>query len=749
VLRHDIVDAIGDTPLVRLRTGADRGVAVYAKLEMHNPYAMKDRVAKQVVLAARRDGLLADGAPIIESSSGTLALGLAFVGTALGHPVHIVTDPRIDRLTLAKLRALGARVHVVPAMDAHGWQGARLTRLRALMAEHDDAFWPRQYENPENPAAYLALAEELTADLDRIDVLVGAVGSGGSLCGTARVLRKANPDLHVVGVDCVGSVLFGQPDRPRRLQSGLGNSLHPPNLDHDQIDEVHWLGDHEAFAATRDLVRVEKLFAGNTSGSVFRVLGELARRSAPGTTVVGIFPDRGDRYVDTVYDDEHWVEHGLPARPIAERPRRVLPGTVVDSWSYVRHDADAPPPALLFVESNTTGTGMRALILARDKGFEPVFLTDTPARYVGLDETGATVVVCATDDPESLRAAAEPYRGRLAGVTTTSEFALVAAAGLAVTLGLPAEPPETVAGCRDKATVRRLLAKAGVPQPRSEVVRDAAEARDAVVAVGLPCVVKPVSESGSTNVLRCDDLTAARAHVDRVLAVRTNVRGQPVPRAVLVEEYLDGPEFSVEMFGVDGAQTLLGVVGKSVGAAPHFVERQHVFPADLPTDVVESLSSTVRAALDAVGLRRGPSHTEVRLTPAGPRIVEINPRLAGGMIPELFRLTTGTDLLAAQLDLATGREPEVDCVPDGCAAIRFLTAPRPGVLAEVDGLDQARALPGVTRVTVTAQVGDRVAPPTDAYGRLGYVIARGASRTEVLASLDAADAAIVITTSAE
>lgn len=295
---NDLVEAVGHTPVVRLRT-ARSDVTVAAKLELQNLFAMKDRVARQVVLEARANGVLAPGAPIIESSSGTMALGLALAGHALGHPVHIVTDPRIDAITRAKLTALGCSVHVVEAMTANGWQSARLERLAALRAEYPGAFWPRQYSNPQNPLAYAALADELVADLGRVDVLVGAVGSGGSLCGTARALRRAlkaagsSGPLRVIGVDAVGSVLFGQPDQPGRRQSGIGNSLIPANLDYAEIDEIHWLNDREAFVATRELAQEEGLFAGNSSGSVYRVLRHLADTVAPGTRVVGIFPDRG------------------------------------------------------------------------------------------------------------------------------------------------------------------------------------------------------------------------------------------------------------------------------------------------------------------------------------------------------------------------------------------------------------------------------------------------------------------------
>jgi cysteine synthase A len=331
-----MVDAIGHTPLVRLTLPNTPHVDVFAKLELQNIFAMKDRVARQIVLSARESGELRPGTTILESSSGTMALGVALVGTALGHPVHIVTDPRIDPITRAKLESLGCVVDVVPRMSAHGWQSARLERLDQVRRELGESFWPRQYSNPQNPAAYRALADELVLDLGGVDVLVGAVGSGGSLCGTARMLRRTNQDLRVVGVDCVGSVLFGQPDQPHRLQSGLGNSLIPPNLDHSLIDEVHWLNDREAYESTRRLAREQQIFAGNTSGSVYRVLTHVAAGLPASTRVVGILPDRGDRYAETVYSDEHWKRHQLQDQPDREAPALVDYGEPVSAWSYSR-----------------------------------------------------------------------------------------------------------------------------------------------------------------------------------------------------------------------------------------------------------------------------------------------------------------------------------------------------------------------------------------------------------------------------
>ncbi|MFI1603635.1 pyridoxal-phosphate dependent enzyme [Streptomyces griseofuscus] len=742
MLFDTLTDAIGGTPLVRLRLGQARGVEVYAKLELQNLFAMKDRVARNIIREARRLGTLRPDAPVVESSSGTMALGVALVGRSLGHEVHIVTDPRIDPVTLAKLRALGCRVHIVEAMTSHGWQSARLERLAELMAELPGAFWPQQYTNPDNPGAYRELAGELLADLGHIDTVVGAVGSGGSLCGTSRALRESLPGVKVVGVDCVGSALFGQPDVPQRLQSGLGNSLLPKNLDRSLIDEVHWLNDHEAFAATRDLAREQQIFAGNTSGSVYRVLGDLAERAEPGSRIVGIMPDRGDRYADTVYSDEHWDSHRLQELPAPEGPSVIPVGQTALSWS--RQPFRAPEELrrhLVFVESNTTGTGMLALELAREElDTVPVLLTGDPERYRGLAATGAEVIRCDTNSDAALRAAVQDRfrREEIAGITTTSDFYVPAAARLARWLGLPGNPAEAVTACRDKSALRALLESAGVRQPRHAVVRDASEVAAAVARTGLPCVVKPADDSGSVNVLLCADEATATAHAERVLAVTTNVRGMPTARTVLVEEYLDAPEYSVEMFTWDGRAECVGITEKSVTGTPHFVEHRHLFPAPLPAETAQRITETVTAALDAAGIRLGATHTEVKLTAEGPAVIEINPRPAGGMIPELIRLATGVDLLEQQLRTAVGLAPALKPAQDAHAGIQFLLPDADGVLDAVEGTQEAAALPDVEAVTVTAAPGTVVRRPRSAGDRIGHVIAGHPTPERVTAALDEA-----------
>lgn len=334
MLHKNMVDAIGNTPLVKLKLDDLSVVSVYAKLELMNPFGMKDRVAKQTILAAKYSGELKENMPIIESSSGTMACGVALVGRQLGHEVHIVTDPRMDSITYAKLKSLDCEIHVVEEMGENGWQSARLERLYALMKQYPGAFWPRQYENPENPNAYKELSKELNRDLGKVDYLVGSVGSGGSLSGSARAIREFNPELNVIAVDATGSVVFGQPDSPTRLQSGLGNSLVAENVDFSVINSVHWLNDEEAYIATLQLAKEEHIFAGNSSGSVYAVSRWLANQVPAEANIVAIFPDRGDRYSNTIYNSTYLEEKGFSESNVIKQPQLVGLDNVVSSWSY-------------------------------------------------------------------------------------------------------------------------------------------------------------------------------------------------------------------------------------------------------------------------------------------------------------------------------------------------------------------------------------------------------------------------------
>jgi cysteine synthase A len=307
----------------------------------HNFYAtpfflMKLLPAYFILERARAEGLIAPGTMVIETTSGTFGLALAIVCRLRGYRLMLVSDPAIDPPLQRRLEDLGTTVEIVREPNpVGGFQRARLDRMAQLQAVHPGHFCPSQYDNPHNPESYAQFAELLTETVGQVDYLVGAVGSGGSMCGTSSYLRLLFPHLRAVGVDTHGSVLFGQPDAKKRLLRGLGNSLMPANLNHSLFDDVHWVNAAEAFTATRLLHQQHALYMGPTSGATYMVARWYAQQH-PRASVVAIFPDEGYRYENNVYDDE-WLRASdvwLPELPV--EPQLVNhPLEVGAAWSVM------------------------------------------------------------------------------------------------------------------------------------------------------------------------------------------------------------------------------------------------------------------------------------------------------------------------------------------------------------------------------------------------------------------------------
>jgi cysteine synthase A len=297
---------------------------------------MKLYPAEYCIRTAATAGLIGPETLIVESSSGTMALGLAVVCRALEYKLVIVTDYACDAALRKRLEDLKTTVDIVPGpAPIGGYQRARLDRLHTICNSAANSWWVNQYDNPGNSASYESFAEQLIQSVKQVDCLVVSVGSGGSSCGTARFLRQKFPDLYLIGVDTFGSVLFGQPDAPRKLR-GLGNSLIPKNLDHTAFDEVHWVSAAEANMSTRKLHHDTTLFRGATSGACWMVAQYWAEQH-PRVNVVCVFPDEGYRYIDSVYDDEYLHKNGLWTSDIPCRPREVVhPFDAGPDWSFMR-----------------------------------------------------------------------------------------------------------------------------------------------------------------------------------------------------------------------------------------------------------------------------------------------------------------------------------------------------------------------------------------------------------------------------
>jgi argininosuccinate lyase len=392
---------------------------------------------------------------------------------------------------------------------------------------------------------------------------------------------------------------------------------------------------------------------------------------------------------------------------------------------------------LVLVESNTTGTGPLFAAAARGRGVEPLLVTATPERYPWAAGSGTATVEADTSDPADVaRACLEVIGGAApAGVVSSSEYFVATAAEVARGFGLAGPAPRAVRRCRDKAAQRAVLRAAGLPVARTWVVKTATAAVRAAADLGYPVVCKPADGTGSRGVRLCSDPSAVRSHVEGLLA------GPAATGRALIEEFVGGPEVSVETFG----SRALAVVDKHVGPLPCFVEYGHDIPSRLcPADQAAVMRVAVEAVA-ALGLGWGPAHTEIRLAPAGPVVIEVNPRLAGGLIPVLIEQVSGCDLVQATVDLAVGRPgreaPEVR--PHQHASIRFVVAPERASVTGPGDEAAARAVPGVVDVSLAAAPGDRVGGTGSFLDRIGWAIATGP--TAAVAADAAATAAGALT----
>lgn len=371
--------------------------------------------------------------------------------------------------------------------------------------------------------------------------------------------------------------------------------------------------------------------------------------------------------------------------------------------------------AVLFIESNTSGTGRLFVRAAREMGLRPVLVTAAPHKYAYLAEAGApeVIVLPRVDDAalDALVAARFAGGAAVAGVTSSSEYWIATAAALARRLGLPGPDADAVRAVRDKSHQRRVLGDGGVGVPAFRAVAGAAEAVAAAREIGFPVVVKPVGGSGSVGVRACADADETEAHAAALFA-EDDAR-------VLVEALVQGDEFSVEMF----SGRVVGITRKHLGAPPAFVEAGHDYPATLPAADAAALESAVVRGTALLGLGWGPLHWELRMSGGEAVVIEVNPRLAGGFIPELVRHAQGIDLIRETLRLVVGRTPELAPSRHRHASIRFLFAPGDGPLAAAEGLDEARALPNVVDAALYRAPGDVLEVRGDFRDRIGHVVA--------------------------
>ena len=321
-----VLDAVGDTPLVRLDKVA-RSVepTVLAKLEMLNPGgSVKDRIGLRMIQAAEREGRLKPGGTIVEPTSGNTGHGLAIAAAIRGYRCIFVMPDKMSQEKISLLRAYGAEVVICPTAVPPESPESYYRVADRLAEEIPGAYQPNQYFNAENPAAhYETTGPEIWRQTDgSIDVLVAGVGTGGTVTGTARYLKEQKPDLLVVGADPEGSIYSG--DVHPYLTEGIGEDFWPTTFDPSLVDRYVRVSDRDAFRMARRITREEGILVGSSSGTAVVAALTVAAELPGGTTMVVILPDTGRNYLSKAYSDTWLLQYGLMERPEIVRVEEVL-----------------------------------------------------------------------------------------------------------------------------------------------------------------------------------------------------------------------------------------------------------------------------------------------------------------------------------------------------------------------------------------------------------------------------------------
>lgn len=303
------INTVGNTPLVK-QTYGDR--EIYIKLEYYNPSgSMKDRAALHIIDSAYKLGVINNQTTIIESSSGNFGIALAAICKKMGLYFICVIDANTNSTIEKLLEIYGAKIIKITHADKYGgYLINRLTKVKEILSQGDNIYWINQYENMLNAEAYYSLADEILLDVKKIDYIFVPVSSGGTITGISRRIKEKSPATKIIAVDSVGSVIFGGQAKKRHIP-GLGSSIVPTILKQAHIDDVVSVEETDMVLKCREYFNKNNVLIGGSSGACLHAVEKYCNlNNIPlNSKIVIIFLDRGERYINTIYDNGWCREH--------------------------------------------------------------------------------------------------------------------------------------------------------------------------------------------------------------------------------------------------------------------------------------------------------------------------------------------------------------------------------------------------------------------------------------------------------
>ncbi|MDV7750681.1 ATP-grasp domain-containing protein [Enterococcus faecium] len=359
-----------------------------------------------------------------------------------------------------------------------------------------------------------------------------------------------------------------------------------------------------------------------------------------------------------------------------------------------------------------------AIEKARDLGLETIVVDMNP-EAIGFDIKGVKKEVISTIDAQAIVKAAK--RHQIDGIMTlATDMPMRSVAAVAKEMNLIGIDEDTALKATNKAEMRKALQDGGVPIPKFFKVANKKEYFQAVKQFSVPFIVKPADSSGSRGIFEVKDISDKKIIEDAYDYCR------PFSRVgdVVVEEYMSGPEVSVETLSIDGVCHVIQITDKLTTGAPHYVEMGHSQPTRHNKETAEKIAEVARMANKAIGIKNGPSHTEIIVTSDGPKIVELGARLGGDNITtHLVPLSTGVNMVECCIKIALGETPDIEPKWNKGSAIRYFQQ-HAGTVKEIEGVEEAKKIDGIQQISIVHGVGEKITEIDSSGARMGFVIAQ-------------------------